>query len=161
MKIEKLLDATKAALQIDTDGELARNLGVSKPAISDYYNGKRAPDDFACLKIAQALGKPLDSVIATVKAASEKDETRRAAWENYMKRLGGFAASVVFALCVTVTLIVTPTPANASPALDLQTGPVCIMLSALLISQVQAILRRVRQKRTFSVNVAWFAQMAT
>lgn len=94
MKIGKLLDDTKDALSIKTDGELARNLGVSKQAISDYYNEKRAPDDYACLKIAEALGKPLDSVIATVKASSEKDEKRREAWENYMKRLGGLAASI-------------------------------------------------------------------
>lgn len=127
MKIEKLLDATKAALSIETDGELARNLGVSKQAISDYYNGKRAPDDFACLKIAQALGKPLDSVIATVKAASEKDETRRAVWEDYMKRLGGIAASVLVTLCVTVTLIVTPTLSEAAQGQGFHAGTICIM----------------------------------
>ena len=101
MKIKELLDATKNALSISTDGELGRALGVSKQSVSDYYNDRRAPDDFACLKISEALGKPLDTVIATVKASSEKDEKRREAWENYMKRLGGLAASffgVVFFL---------------------------------------------------------------
>lgn len=127
MKIAELLDAVKAKTGVKSDGELARTLGVTKQAVSKYYNDERAPDEFVCLRIAEILGKPLDTVIATVKAASEKDDTRREAWENYMKRLGGLAASFVFALCVTVTLIVTPTPAKASPALDLQTGPVCIM----------------------------------
>jgi transcriptional regulator with XRE-family HTH domain len=93
MKIKELLDETKNALGISSDGELARKLGVSKQAMSNYYNGERAPDEFACLKIAQATGKPLGEVIATVKAESEKDEKRREAWENYMKRLGGLAAS--------------------------------------------------------------------
>lgn len=116
MKIEELLDAVKAKIGAKSDGELARNLGIDKRRVSDYYSGHRAPDEFVCLKIAQALGKPLDSVIATVKAASEKDETRRAVWEDYMKRLGGIAASILITLCVTVTMLVTSTPANASAA---------------------------------------------
>lgn len=107
MKIKELLDATKQAKGIETDGELARTLGVSKQAISDYYNDKRAPDDYACLKIAEAIGKPLDTVIATVKASSEKDDTRREAWENYMKRLGGVAASFMAGILFIVTMIVT------------------------------------------------------
>ncbi|MFZ2973578.1 MAG: DUF3693 domain-containing protein [Ferribacterium limneticum] len=114
MKIKDLLDATKNAKGIETDGELARTLGVSKQAVSDYYNDKRAPDDYACLKIADALGMPLDSVIATVKAASEKDETRREAWENYMKRLGGVAASLMAGIMLLVTLVVTSPTAEAA-----------------------------------------------
>lgn len=114
MKINELLDATKNAKGIKSDGELARALGVSKQAVSDYYNDKRAPDDYACLKIADAIGMPLDTVIATVKAASEKDETRREAWENYMKRLGGVAASFASIILVCVTLIVTSPTAEAA-----------------------------------------------
>lgn len=95
MKISELLDETKHALGINSDGELARALGVSKQAMSGYYNDQRAPDDYACLKIAQATGKSLESVIAIVRAATEKDESRRKAWENYMKSLGGIAASIV------------------------------------------------------------------
>lgn len=161
MKIAKLLDDVKAKIGAKSDGELARKLGVTKQAVSKYYNDERAPDEFVCLKIAEILGKPLDSVIATVKAASEKDETRRAVWEDYMKRLGGFAASVLVTVCVTVTMLVTSAPVEASPALGFQAGTICIMLSIALASQVKPILRRIGQKCPFRVNIARFAQMAT
>lgn len=93
--ITKLLDETKRVLNVDSDYALAKALELPTQRISDYYKGTRAPDEFACLKIAEALGKPLDTIIATVKASSEKDGKRREAWENYMKRLGGLAASVL------------------------------------------------------------------
>lgn len=117
MKINELLDATKHAKSIKSDGELARMLGVSKQAVSRYYLGERAPDEFACLKIADATGMPLATVIATVKAASEKDETRREAWENYMKRLGGVAASFMAGILCIVTLIVTSPYAQAKESM--------------------------------------------
>jgi transcriptional regulator with XRE-family HTH domain len=130
MKLAKLLDETKDALGITSDYELARTLGVSKQAISNYRLGERAPDEFACLKIAEAIGQPLDTVIATVKASTEKDEKRREAWENYMKRLGGVAASIALAFLVFVTGIVTsettePRPAEIIAAQGVST--ICIM----------------------------------
>lgn len=114
MKIRELLDAVKNAKGISTDYALAKTLGLPRARICDYYKGTRTPDEFACLKIAEALGKPLDQIIATVKATSEKDEKRREAWENYMKRLGGVAASFTAMMLVYVTLIVTPHPAEAA-----------------------------------------------
>lgn len=99
--IKKLLNETKYATGVETDYALAKNLDLPRARICDYYKGNRAPDEFACLKIAEALGQPLDTIIARVKAATEKDQKRREAWENYMKRLGGLAASffgVVFIL---------------------------------------------------------------
>ena len=119
MKINELLDAVKNAKGISTDYALAKTLGLQRARICDYYKGTRAPDEFACLKIADALGMPLDSVIATVKAESEKDETRREAWENYMKRLGGVAASFLVGILCVVTLSVTSTPLEAAPLLSL------------------------------------------
>lgn len=163
MKIENLLDEVKRAKELKSDGELARTLGVSKQAVSRYYLGERAPDEFACLKIAEILDMPLDTVIATVKAASEKDETRRAAWENYMKRLGGLAASVVITLCVSVTMIVTSTPGNALPVSVSGRSQfvLCKRRRADRVwSQVKAILRRIGQKCTFGVFVGRVAQIA-
>lgn len=98
--IAQLLDAVKDAKCISTKYELAKTLDLPTQRISDYYKGTRAPDEFACLKIAEALGQPLNSVIARVKAATEKDDKRRIAWENYIKGLGGIAASVAFTFVV-------------------------------------------------------------
>lgn len=117
MKLNELLDRVKTANGLKSDGELARKLDVDKRRVSDYRKGDRFPDEYACLKIAEALRQPLDTIIAQVKAATEKDEKRREAWENYMKRLGGIAASFITALIVTiscaVTTIVTTSPAEA------------------------------------------------
>lgn len=161
MKINELLDSVKAAQGLNSDGELARKLDVDKRRVSDYRKGIRIPDEFACLRIAEALGKPLDSVIATVKAATEKDETRREVWENYMKRLGGIAASFAAGLLVVVTLIVTPSPAEAAPMLNHASYMLCIMLSVAIGSQFKPVLRRIAQKGTFSVNIARVTQIAT
>lgn len=167
MKIENLLDQTKHALSIKTDGQLARALGVSKQSVSDYYNGHRAPDDYACLKISEALDKPLDTIIATVKAATEKDETRREAWENYMKRLGGIAASIVFALLLgvlsIVTTIVTSSPAEARGYEAVNSNDlyyVNLRTRKRWFSKVQTVLSRIAQKCTFGVFVRWPTQIA-
>lgn len=116
MNLNELLDRVKDANGLTSDGQLAQKLDVDKRRVSAYRHGAEAPDDYACLKIAEALGKPLDTIIATVKAATEKDETRRAVWENYMKRLGGLAAAWAVILTVAVTTVVTPSPAEAAPA---------------------------------------------
>ena len=94
MNLNELLDRVRDANGITSDSQLAQKLDVDKRRVSAYRRGRETPDEYACLKIAQALGRPLDSVIATVKASTEKDEKRREAWENYMKRLGGLAASI-------------------------------------------------------------------
>lgn len=106
--VKKLLDAAKAATGAETDYRLAKNLDLPDQRISDYYKGKRIPDEFACLKIAEALDMPLANVIAAVKAEAEKDEKRREEWRNYLKKLGGVAASVALAVCASVIFEMTP-----------------------------------------------------
>ena len=128
--ITKLLDEIKNAKGIETDYALAKALDLPRARICDYYKGTRTPDEFACLKIAEALGKPLNTIIATVKACSEKDEKRREVWETYFKRIGGLAASMTSVFLVFVTLIVTSPKAEAAPLLDLERfkpATVCIM----------------------------------
>jgi len=95
---------------------------------------------------------------------AEKDEKRRAVWENYMKRLGGLAASFVAVVFLSVTAIVTSTRAEASALQGFgasEPATVCIMLSRKLISQVKAVLRRIVQKCSFRVFIVGIAQMTT
>lgn len=56
-KIKQLLEDVKVAKGITSDYALAKSLDLPKQRISDYYKGNTTPDVFACLKIAEALGR--------------------------------------------------------------------------------------------------------
>lgn len=157
--IKKLLDAAKAATGSETDYRLAKCLDLPQQRISDYYKGERVPDEFACLKIAKAVGMPLDAVIATVKAEAEKDEKRREEWRGYLKKVGGMAASVGALACAAVISIVTPTPAQAAPSLGSMPVAICIMSKSRRLAKVKAKLRRIREIAAFSVFVRWIGQV--
>lgn len=105
--VKNLLDEVKAKHNVKNDIGLAKLLDIPTQRISDYYKSIRSPDEFACLKISEYLGKPLAEVIATVKADTEKDEKRRNEWVKVLKRLGGVAASFMMIVFAFVTFIVT------------------------------------------------------
>jgi hypothetical protein len=105
--VRKLLDEVKRVEEITSDYALAKKLEIPSPRICDYYKGRSAPDEFACLQIAKSLGKTLDEVITKVKLDTEKNEKRRSVWEKHYKQIGGVAASFMILAFSFVTLIVT------------------------------------------------------
>ena len=125
--VKSLLDTVKTAKGIESDYALAKTLDLPNGHISEYYSGKRSPNEFACLKIAQALNRPLADVLAVVRIAAEKDEKRRQAWKDYYKSIGGIAAGFALAVLVGVTTLLTPSPAQAAPMLENASGMICIM----------------------------------
>lgn len=74
--IKELLNAAKAAKGVDSDYALAKALNLPTQRISDYSKGTRTPDEFACLQIAQALGRSYEEISAIVRIEAEKDESR-------------------------------------------------------------------------------------
>lgn len=113
-KLTELLNQVKTATNATSNNELAAKLGTAKQRVSEYYKGKTTPDKYVCMKIAQALDKPLAEVICAVELDAEKDETRREAWREYFKRIGGYAASLLMTIALWCTFIVH-TPAEAAP----------------------------------------------
>lgn len=110
--IKELLDAAKKAANVETDYALAKILEIPRQRISDYYKGERFPDPFACLQLSKVLNRPKDEIDSIVQIEAEKDETRREVWRDYLKRLGGYAASIMLSILagiMFVTLIVTTT----------------------------------------------------
>lgn len=104
--IKDLLDAVKEKAGVESNNGIAGILGVRRQRVTDYYNGDRIPDNIVCKRIAEYLAHPLPEIIATVGADSEKDEERRAEWRDYLKSIGGYAASV-FLSCIIAVASVT------------------------------------------------------
>lgn len=113
-KTTELLNEVKAKKGVTTDYALAKVLELPRGHICDYYKGNRFPNEFACLAIEEATGRSYEEVSAIVRIEAEKDENRRKVWKDYLKRIGGMAASIALLFFLSVTLIVTSTPAEAS-----------------------------------------------
>ncbi len=111
--IKELLNAAKAAKGVDSDYALAKAINLPTQRISDYSKGTRTPDEFACLQIAQALGRSYEEISAIVRIEAEKDESRRQAWRKYYKSIGGYAASIIMAAIFVTSLVTWPADASA------------------------------------------------
>jgi len=92
MKISDYTAAIKARTGTGTSYAAAKKLGVDEDTFRGWEKGRRFPDAFGCLKIAQALDMPLEQVIADIERQREQDETKRQHWENLARK---FAASVL------------------------------------------------------------------
>lgn len=92
------LDAAKKALSVDSDYEMARKLGIIKQAMSNYRTGRRTIDDYAAMKIAEALKIDEREVIAAANYEREKDEKRKDYWGKIFQRYAA-AGLVITILC--------------------------------------------------------------
>lgn len=113
MRLSDVLDRIKAQQGLASNAELGRFIDIDVRRIGEYYKGREPMDD-DYPKIAMASGYRVDELQAIVKLSTGKDEKSREVWAKYYKRIGGIAASIALLFFLSVTLIVTSTPAEAS-----------------------------------------------
>lgn len=131
MRSERFLDAVKERHGLASDTALAEFLGVTQAGISHYRSGRRTMDNETCLRIAQALD--MDDPMPVIMSA-DMDRAERAGqhslWEVFSRRMARAATPATLAVLVaSVTNFVTPTPAQAAPALDSAGKTVRLMLN--------------------------------
>lgn len=112
MKSVKYLEMLREKLPVKSDYAIAKALEISQGAVCHYMKGNRVMDDTTALKVAKLLEIEPMQIIAAANADREKGSNKEM-WENFYKRLGGIAASIIF----VVTFIMTPTPSQAAPVL--------------------------------------------
>lgn len=122
MEINKLLDRCMERTGAKSDYALAKDLELHTALISMYRSGKRIPDSYACIKIAEVLEMDALKLICYYEALSAKNPKNRDFLQKKLADLGGLAASIFF----VVTFIMTPTPSQAAPALN-PINAVCIL----------------------------------
>jgi len=76
----ELMDQAKAAAGIGSDYALAKLLGVSRAAVSQWRNGKGTMDDEAAAQVAALLQVEPGYVMACAQAERAKSEKARGRW---------------------------------------------------------------------------------
>lgn len=89
------LDAVKARLNITSDYELAKRLGVPRNGIPAIRKGTRAVPLDVAYKLAITLELDPALVVADLEAQREKNEARRAFWSGFISHAR--AAAVMLA----------------------------------------------------------------
>ncbi|CAN5906944.1 hypothetical protein BH11PSE12_BH11PSE12_17220 [soil metagenome] len=120
MRTSKYLDEVMRAKSLKRDKELAEWLGVSAPAIAQYRSGARTMDNEKCVKIALELNiDPLKIIMASDLDKAERSG-QKSLWEVFTMRTVTTANTAL--LLLLVNLFLTPTPAEAAPALNVNNG---------------------------------------
>lgn len=93
------INAAKAAMQIESDNELAKRMGVHRARISQYRSGNQWPDNYVVIKLAIALNLDPVAVLADLESQRDKRPGRAEFWRSFLSR-----AVPVVVLAVTLAL---------------------------------------------------------
>lgn len=99
MKPSDYLDAAKARLNITSDYELAKRIGVHNGNVADMRKGKRAVPLDVAYKLAITLELDPALVVADLESQREKNENRRAFWAGFISHA---RAAAVMLACMLV-----------------------------------------------------------
>jgi len=95
MNTIKYLQDAKCKLQIESDYALAKRLGITTAAISQYQTGKRVIDPYTAAKLAEVLEIDPMEIVAAAEEEREKDEKKREFWRTLSRKLAGTALTAV------------------------------------------------------------------
>lgn len=125
MRSARYLDQLRQAKGFTNDTELADFLGVKQNTISQYRHAKGFMSNEVCLKVAAGLDmdSPLSVIMAADMDRAEKTG-QQSLWEVFLPRMAGVSAALLLGI---VTNFVTPSPAQAAPALENGANAVYLM----------------------------------
>jgi len=83
----ELLAAAKSARGIPSNYRLAKVLEATDATLQRWNTGRGCPDDTHAAKLAEMAGLDVEYVVASMRAAREKDPALRAIWARMAERL--------------------------------------------------------------------------
>lgn len=115
-KISSYIDEAIDSGVATNSADLARKLGVSRSALSEWRAERSSPNDDQAVKLADLLGKDAGEILAECGAARAKSPETRRAWERIAARMAASSITV----CAMVIAIRQSQEASASQALPYQ-----------------------------------------
>lgn len=80
--VEELINEARKALNVSSDAEFARKLGVSRGTIANWKSGYSLPDTVTCATLAGLAGIPLARVLGIVGEARAISSDEKAVWRK-------------------------------------------------------------------------------
>lgn len=122
------LDAVKEKLHLPSDYAAAKELGVTRAAVSRYRTGTGTFDDLTAARVAEILGVEPIEVIAAVNYERCNDERGRRVWEGIWGKAAGAIALSLTACAVGLSVAPTSRAAESGSAPKGDNGaPIMIM----------------------------------
>lgn len=88
MTTQEYIDAAMKKTGSTSYYQLAKAIGISQSRISDYRKKRIRPDEYACTRLAVALGLDPVVVIGDIAIEFEKSAERREWWQGFLARAG-------------------------------------------------------------------------
>lgn len=151
--IADLLERAKAGAIIDSDYRLAKVIGITHAAISNYRVGKTMPDERVLSQLCALSGDDVAVWAAQIQAVRARTPEGRSMWESIAARLSGVATPAILSVLIAIGLVAAPADsARAGEVQGLKNQPVkllYIVCSAFLSVRHYARVR-LRRYRRFS-----------
>jgi hypothetical protein len=96
------LDAIRAKLDLQSDGQLARYLDVHRQHISKFRTGSHTFDDAMSCRVADLLKLDCGYVLACMQYHRAKVPAAKSAWLHVASMVGGSAAALVLVFAVAL-----------------------------------------------------------
>lgn len=105
VSIAHLLDAAKAKANIESDYRLAKVIGITHAAVSNYRVGKSRPDARVLDQLCALSGDDAAVLAAQLQAERERTDEGKTFWMMIAKRLQGGATTAILTVCFAISLV--------------------------------------------------------
>lgn len=119
MTYEELIEKALAGSSVNAK---AKQLGIPQKSMDHYVKARSLPDCDIAIVLAKAAGVSIEEAVMAI--AAKKAELRPERVHSFLRPA---MAAVLIGMIASVNLFLTPTPAEAAPALAESAATVCIM----------------------------------
>ncbi len=118
--INDYVDAYARSKSLTSDYSIAKNLGLTRQAVSKYRHDRAFPDTGTAWLMADAIGcDPLEIITAAEVARAKRahDATRTQLWESRLRQMGAAMLLIVVGFLGSATPVQAATLGAESPTL--------------------------------------------
>lgn len=128
------IEEAKTKTGLNSDYAIAKELGLTRGAISNHKTGKlKSLDDKTCLKLAKMLNIPAEQIILDQKAQAADTPELRKLWANLAKK--AVAASPII---LTVAFLKITNIFNGLAFISAQQYMLCLIDKAVIFHKMRA-----------------------